>query len=318
MQSDSLHSGSISFGRFETEALCWERRSSFSHNRYLEEVEKYSRPGSVTEKKAYFEAHFKRKALLSQSSSECQDGIERQNSENESSENLGSQEEFEHLNEDRHMSGCDDSPVYLQRDRGFENMMSYNENQIHEIADTDCENIENYDVSPAHSMANRGFENISTYGETQMHSVGDGGFQNMMCWDESPVHPIGYRKFDIMKCENDDGGTSYSKPQIGAAAGDANIVSEISEVILTDESFQAKAEDSTVSSTWPELKAHQDHKSDCDKTNSEISSKTTNMSLGSPSYPKDDSVTSKCQRYPSPKVCLHVQMCRIMHLSTMT
>lgn len=65
-----MHSGSISFGRFESESLSWERRSSFSHNRYLEEVEKYSKPGSVTEKKAYFEAHFKRKALLKQSSSE--------------------------------------------------------------------------------------------------------------------------------------------------------------------------------------------------------------------------------------------------------
>ncbi|CAA0824448.1 TPX2 (targeting protein for Xklp2) protein family, partial [Striga hermonthica] len=60
----SFHSGSISFGRFEIESLCWERRSSFSHNRYLEEVEKYSKPGSVTEKKAYFEAHFKKKGTL--------------------------------------------------------------------------------------------------------------------------------------------------------------------------------------------------------------------------------------------------------------
>ncbi|CAH9134271.1 unnamed protein product [Cuscuta epithymum] len=68
---ESLRSGSISFGRFENEDLCWERRSSFSHNRYLEEVEKYSKPGSVTEKKAILEAHFKRRAALSsQSSSE--------------------------------------------------------------------------------------------------------------------------------------------------------------------------------------------------------------------------------------------------------
>lgn len=75
-QADLLHSGSISFGRFESESLSWERRSIFSHNRYLEEVEKYSKPGSVTEKKAYFEAEFKRKALLRQRSSECQDGGE--------------------------------------------------------------------------------------------------------------------------------------------------------------------------------------------------------------------------------------------------
>lgn len=75
-QADLLHSGSISFGRFESESLSWERRSIFSHNRYLEEVEKYSKPGTVTEKKAYFEAQFRRKALLKQSSSESQDGVD--------------------------------------------------------------------------------------------------------------------------------------------------------------------------------------------------------------------------------------------------
>uniref|UniRef100_A0A6N2NDL8 Uncharacterized protein n=1 Tax=Salix viminalis TaxID=40686 RepID=A0A6N2NDL8_SALVM len=32
-QVDSLHSGSISLGRFESEDLSWERRSSFSQNR---------------------------------------------------------------------------------------------------------------------------------------------------------------------------------------------------------------------------------------------------------------------------------------------
>ncbi|XP_051148249.1 protein WVD2-like 7 [Andrographis paniculata] len=68
---DSVHSGSISFGRFENEALCWERRSSFSHNRYLEEVEKCSKPGSVIEKKAYFEAHFRKKGLLGLNSPGC-------------------------------------------------------------------------------------------------------------------------------------------------------------------------------------------------------------------------------------------------------
>ncbi|KAK9052214.1 hypothetical protein SSX86_028842 [Deinandra increscens subsp. villosa] len=75
-QANLLQSGSISFGRFESESLSWERRSVFPHNRYLEEVEKYSKPGSVTEKKAYFEAEFRRKALLKQRSSECQDGGE--------------------------------------------------------------------------------------------------------------------------------------------------------------------------------------------------------------------------------------------------
>uniref|UniRef100_A0A1D1YAZ9 TPX2 C-terminal domain-containing protein n=1 Tax=Anthurium amnicola TaxID=1678845 RepID=A0A1D1YAZ9_9ARAE len=66
-QVDCFPTGSTSFGRFEAESLFWERRSSFSHNRYLEEVEKYSTRGSVTEKKAYSESHFK-KALHHQDS----------------------------------------------------------------------------------------------------------------------------------------------------------------------------------------------------------------------------------------------------------
>ncbi|KAJ8547819.1 hypothetical protein K7X08_021055 [Anisodus acutangulus] len=51
---------SVSFGRFENDALSWEKWSSFSPNKYLEEVEKCSTPGSVAQKKAYFEAHYKR------------------------------------------------------------------------------------------------------------------------------------------------------------------------------------------------------------------------------------------------------------------
>ncbi|XP_022726395.1 protein WVD2-like 7 [Durio zibethinus] len=86
-QAESLHSGSISFGRFENEPLAWERRSSFSHNRYLEEVEKYSKPGSVIEKKAYFEAHFRKKALLLQGSSEDQNAVEYQTCESDAVEN---------------------------------------------------------------------------------------------------------------------------------------------------------------------------------------------------------------------------------------
>lgn len=55
---------SISFGRFMSESLAWEKWSSFSHNRYLEEVERFSKPGTVAEKKAYFEARYKRKAAM--------------------------------------------------------------------------------------------------------------------------------------------------------------------------------------------------------------------------------------------------------------
>lgn len=45
-----------------SESLAWEKWSAFSHNRYQEELERFSKPGSVAQKKAYFEAHYKRKA----------------------------------------------------------------------------------------------------------------------------------------------------------------------------------------------------------------------------------------------------------------
>ncbi|CAI9093288.1 OLC1v1028757C3 [Oldenlandia corymbosa var. corymbosa] len=50
---------SVSFGRFVSESLAWDRWSAFNQNRYLEEAERYSKPGSVAQKKAYFEAHYK-------------------------------------------------------------------------------------------------------------------------------------------------------------------------------------------------------------------------------------------------------------------
>lgn len=53
---------SVSFGRFTTESLAWEKWSTFSTNRYVEEAERYSKPGSVAEKKAFFEAHYKKLA----------------------------------------------------------------------------------------------------------------------------------------------------------------------------------------------------------------------------------------------------------------
>ncbi|KAF1874979.1 hypothetical protein Lal_00007595 [Lupinus albus] len=58
--SNSTLQVSVSFGRFENESLSWEKWSTFSPNKYLEEVEKCATPGSVAEKKAYFEAHYKK------------------------------------------------------------------------------------------------------------------------------------------------------------------------------------------------------------------------------------------------------------------
>ncbi|XP_010552620.1 PREDICTED: uncharacterized protein LOC104822949 isoform X2 [Tarenaya hassleriana] len=61
--ADSSNPGlevSVSFGRFENDSLSWEKFSAFSPNKYLEEVEKCATPGSVAQKKAYFEAHYKK------------------------------------------------------------------------------------------------------------------------------------------------------------------------------------------------------------------------------------------------------------------
>ncbi|KAG6759543.1 hypothetical protein D5086_019888 [Populus alba] len=97
-QVDSLHSGSVSFGRFESEDLSWERRSSFSHNRYLEEVEKCSKPGSVIQKKAYFEAHFKKKGILRPDSLDGLSGRGCQNCEDDEYGNSGQGEEDDDMN----------------------------------------------------------------------------------------------------------------------------------------------------------------------------------------------------------------------------
>uniref|UniRef100_A0A7C9B0P1 TPX2 C-terminal domain-containing protein n=1 Tax=Opuntia streptacantha TaxID=393608 RepID=A0A7C9B0P1_OPUST len=83
---------SVSFGRFEHDSLCWERWSTFPTNKYLEEVEKCSTPGSVAQKKAYFEAHYKKIAarkteLLDQ---EKKRETELMNSEDQSQTSLGS------------------------------------------------------------------------------------------------------------------------------------------------------------------------------------------------------------------------------------
>ncbi|XP_016492162.1 uncharacterized protein LOC107811697 [Nicotiana tabacum] len=51
---------SVSFGKYENDALSWEKWSSFSPNKYLEEIDKCKTLGSVAQKKAYFEAHYKK------------------------------------------------------------------------------------------------------------------------------------------------------------------------------------------------------------------------------------------------------------------
>lgn len=60
VESEARLEVSVSFGRFENDSLSWEKWSSFSPNKYMEEVENISTPGSVAQKKAYFEAHYKK------------------------------------------------------------------------------------------------------------------------------------------------------------------------------------------------------------------------------------------------------------------
>ncbi|XP_024014857.1 protein WVD2-like 7 isoform X2 [Eutrema salsugineum] len=62
---------SVSFGRFMSEKLDWEKWSAFStQNRYVAEAERYSRPGSVAQKKAFFEAHYKKLAAARKAAAE--------------------------------------------------------------------------------------------------------------------------------------------------------------------------------------------------------------------------------------------------------
>ncbi|XP_031109366.1 protein WVD2-like 7 [Ipomoea triloba] len=82
-QGNPMHAlgESISFGRFMSESLAWEKWSTFSHNKYVEEAERYARPGSVAQKKAFFEAHYKRiaakkaAALLEQANEDSSESI---------------------------------------------------------------------------------------------------------------------------------------------------------------------------------------------------------------------------------------------------
>nr|GEU94207.1 hypothetical protein [Tanacetum cinerariifolium] len=64
MHGNNVHGlgDSVSLGRFASESLAWEKWSNFPHKRYVEEAKSYAQPGSVAEKKAFFEAHYKKVA----------------------------------------------------------------------------------------------------------------------------------------------------------------------------------------------------------------------------------------------------------------
>lgn len=76
VKSDSRLEVSVSFGRFENDALSWEKWSSFSPNKYLDEAGSLSTPGSVAQKKAYFEAQHKKMATKKSEQFEQENPVE--------------------------------------------------------------------------------------------------------------------------------------------------------------------------------------------------------------------------------------------------
>uniref|UniRef100_A0A7N0UAV4 TPX2 C-terminal domain-containing protein n=1 Tax=Kalanchoe fedtschenkoi TaxID=63787 RepID=A0A7N0UAV4_KALFE len=122
-QADSVHSGSVSFGRFANEPLLWERRSSFSHNRVLEEVARCSKHRIVTEKKAYFEAQLKKRALLrqgsldehngsqyeSQGSLDEHNGAQYENGKKDHLDLSSQKEDYKFVHENENDGGCETS-----------------------------------------------------------------------------------------------------------------------------------------------------------------------------------------------------------------
>lgn len=86
-----------------SESLSWEKWSSFSHNRYVEEAERFSRPGSVAQKKAFFEAHYKKLAAQKAAA------LLEQQANNAASNNVTQQQQKEHEEEAPHDNDSDNT-----------------------------------------------------------------------------------------------------------------------------------------------------------------------------------------------------------------
>ncbi|TXG57225.1 hypothetical protein EZV62_018538 [Acer yangbiense] len=234
-QTDSLHSGSISFGRFENEPLCWERRSSFSHNRYLEEVEKCSKPGSVVEKKAYFEAHFKRKARLLQGSSKCLNEGEYQTGENDVLDNdEGSGDEFDIV--------IEASKYDRFEKNGLENMDYRKEFNIgdegsHESVLENAKRLQEFDNINEGSQFDYVIEN-----------------KQFAHFDESPESSEYHGELGVMECEGEDPSVSPTESQMGAALenGDImvdNVPEDVDKSLLSNDEAEIELEKSLLDYT---------------------------------------------------------------------
>ncbi|CAA7055199.1 unnamed protein product [Microthlaspi erraticum] len=82
-EDNTVHalSQSVSFGRFIEENLEWGKWSSFSHKKYVDEAEKFSQPGSVAQKKAFFEAHYKKIADAKKAKASDESSVQKQEQE---------------------------------------------------------------------------------------------------------------------------------------------------------------------------------------------------------------------------------------------
>ncbi|XP_057962678.1 protein WVD2-like 7 isoform X2 [Malania oleifera] len=270
--ADSLHTGSISFGRFESESLSWERRSSFSHNRYLEEVEKCSKPGSVTEKKAYFEAHFKKKALLLQSSYGCHNGTEYKTCENNDYDNT---EEMGYDN--------NESNDFVHFDESPDGSNYHGESQEMKFE------YQEHASSPSYN--------------TDYREVGNGEDSHFAYFDESAGGSDCHGECCDMKVEGEDMETSYAESQVEPASTDVDCV--------VDCVFRSlnPGEADQINTGGDELHlVHVEQDVDVQKNlNKEIVNGDElligiDLSLKSREAEKDDNLCSEHQQNPSPKL----------------
>ncbi|KAK7362574.1 hypothetical protein VNO77_04691 [Canavalia gladiata] len=252
-QADSVHSGSISFGRFENEPLSWERRSSFSHNRYLEEVEKCSKPGSVIEKKAYFEAHFKKKGFFGMIQSAGHDGSDRATSENDGSERIGNQEDF--LSDDCH---------YVQFDQSSKEDCELDEGGLYVEMDLQGD----FEPNDDHYVQ---------YGEILVDSDYHG---------ECGLN--GYEREDtITECPM----VSFSSLQMESATNNSNdLENDTDKSITLDEAHQSDNETSSNILLANDKAITEVKKDDCDTVNADESSINMSMTMNEPAWGVEQTV----------------------------
>ncbi|KAG5604005.1 hypothetical protein H5410_025497 [Solanum commersonii] len=304
-QADSWQSGSISFGRFENESLCWERRSSFTHNRYLEEVEKYSKPGSVTEKKAYFEARLRKKALLRQSSSEWQNGTESQVSENDGHENTSYEGDFKHVNEIGHSArfaeNHDRSANLLEKEKYSENDVTENEGSAGEFEHVNedghsAQFDENIDRS-IHLLKNGKYQAENTGYDGDFERVNDVGHSAHF---EESLDGSHNGDIEITECGGEDSIILHSGPQTEQATNSSDVLQSVPEHMEAEPNFHLNAGNSAFDDD-PKTEIEVKVKLEGKDSSMEFSSNSVDLSSNAHTT-ENGSVSSEPQRSSSSKV----------------